>query len=154
MAGCFFYNLREKCYRKSCKYMRNNSTRQKDFNFTILKFRVQRYGDMWPKKVGKPFREKRRAHFTQAWYQRIWKLCTKGRPAGKLTWCEHSRDLLDYCWWDNMQRSSPKNTGRTKTATTLRLTKKENLDTLWELVHSIPRRLKNVRKHKGGYPVY
>ena len=39
--------------------MRNNSTRQEDLNFTILKFRVQRCGDMWPKKVGKPWREKR-----------------------------------------------------------------------------------------------
>ena len=41
-----FYNLRERCYRKSCKYMRSNSTRQKDFNFTMVKFSVQRYGDM------------------------------------------------------------------------------------------------------------
>ena len=55
-----FYNLREKCYQKSRKYMRHNATRQKDFDFTILKFRVQRYEDMWPKKVGKPWREKRR----------------------------------------------------------------------------------------------
>ena len=51
-----FYSLHEKCYQKS----RNNSTRQKDFSFIILKFRVQRYEDMWPKKVGKPWREKRR----------------------------------------------------------------------------------------------
>ena len=37
--------------------MRNNSTRQKGkktFNFTISKFRAQRYEDMLPAKVGKP----------------------------------------------------------------------------------------------------
>ena len=54
---------------------------------------------------------------------------------------------------DNIQRSSPQNTGRAETATTLRL-KNVNLHTLWELVHSIPHRLKNVRKHKGGHSVY
>ena len=106
--------------------MRNNSTRQKDFNFTIVKFRVQRYGDMWPKKVGKPWREKRRCTLPAGMVSKEFcKLCTKGRPAGKLTWCQHSRALLDYCWWGNIQRSSPQNTGRAKTATTLRLEKCE-----------------------------
>ena len=41
--------------------MRNNSTRQKGkkkLNFTISKFRAQRYEDIWPKKVGKPWIEK------------------------------------------------------------------------------------------------
>ena len=33
------------------------------------------------------------------------------------------RDHVDYLWRDNVQRSSPKNTGRTKTVTTLRLVK-------------------------------
>ena len=40
-----FYKLCKKCYRKSCKYMRNNSTRlkgKKSFNLTISKFRAQR----------------------------------------------------------------------------------------------------------------
>ena len=50
----FFINCVRNVIEKSCKYMRNNSTRQKDFNFTKLKFRAQRYGDMWPKEVGKP----------------------------------------------------------------------------------------------------
>ena len=57
--------------------------------------------------------------------RRICKLYTKGRPAGKLTWYEHSRDHLDYRWWDNIQRFSPQNTGRAKTAITLRLQKCE-----------------------------
>ena len=55
--------------------------------------------------------------------RRIWKLSSKGRPAGKLTWWEPSSDNLDYRWRDNIQRSSPQNTGRSraKTVTTLRL---------------------------------
>ena len=53
--------------------------------------------------------------------RRICKLYTKGRPAGKLTWCEPSSNHLDYRWWDNIQRSSPQNTGLAKTATTLHL---------------------------------
>ena len=60
--GRFFTNC-EKCYRKSCKYMRNNSTRlpgKKNFNLTIPKFWAQRWGDILPTNVGKPWREKRR----------------------------------------------------------------------------------------------
>ena len=53
--------------------------------------------------------------------RRICKLDTKGRPAGKLTWCERPRDHLDYRRRDTIQRSSPKNIGRAKTVTTLRL---------------------------------
>ena len=53
--------------------------------------------------------------------RRICKLYTKGRPAGKLTWCEPSSNHLDYRWWDNIQRSSPQNTGLAKTVTMLHL---------------------------------
>ena len=53
--------------------------------------------------------------------RRICQLYTKGGPAGKLTWCEPPRDHLDYRRRDNIQRSSPQNTGRAKTVTTLRL---------------------------------
>ena len=63
--------------------------------------------------------------------RRICKLYTKGLPAGKLTWCEPSSNHLDYRWWDNIQRM--------------------NLDTLWELVHSIPNRLENVWNYKGRH---
>ena len=38
-------------------------------------------------------------------------------------------------------------TGRAKAVTMLRL-EKLPLDTLWELVNSVPHHLKNVRKHK------
>ena len=61
----FFWFKCKKCYRKSCKHMRNNSTRQKGkkkFNFTASKFRAQRYEDIWPTKVGKPWIEKGDAH--------------------------------------------------------------------------------------------
>ena len=53
--------------------------------------------------------------------RRIWQLYTKGGPAGKLTWCEPPKDHLDYRRRDNIQRSSPQNTGWAKTVTTLRL---------------------------------
>ena len=32
--------------------------------------------------------------------------------------------------------------------------KNVNLDTLWELVHSLPHRLENVRKYKGRHSGY
>ena len=70
----FFHKLCEKYYRKSCKYMRNNSTKQKGKKISTShyrsKFRAQRYGDKLPKKVGKPWREKGSAHFMQAWCQK------------------------------------------------------------------------------------
>ena len=82
--------------------------------------------------------------------RRICKLYSKGRPAGKLTWCEPSITHLDYRRWDNKEKSSPQNTGLAKTATTP-YPKIVNLDTLWELVHSIPHRLENIRNHKGRH---
>ena len=51
----FFHKLCEKYYRKSCKYMRNNSTKQKGKKISTShyrsKFRAQRYGDKLPKKL-------------------------------------------------------------------------------------------------------
>ena len=52
---------------------------------------------------------------------RICQLYTKRGPAGKLMWCEPPRDQLDYRRRDNIQRSSPQNTGRAKIVITLRL---------------------------------
>ena len=34
----------------------------KNFTFTMSKFRAQRYEEIWPAKVGKPWREKGDAH--------------------------------------------------------------------------------------------
>ena len=60
----------EKYYRKSCKYMRNNSTKQKGKKISTShyrsKFPARQNGDKLPKKVGKPWRGKGGAHFTQA----------------------------------------------------------------------------------------
>ena len=97
----FFHKLCEKYYRKSCKYMRNNSTKQKGKIISTAhyrsKFRVQQYGDKLPKKAGKPWREKetKKAVNTSCKHgvRGIWQLYTKGGPAGKLRWCEPLRNL-------------------------------------------------------------
>ena len=63
----FFHKMCEKYYRKSCKYIGNNSTKQKGKKISTWqyrsKFRARRYGDKLPKKVGKPWREKSGAQF-------------------------------------------------------------------------------------------
>ena len=68
----FLHKLCEKYSRKSRKYMRNNSTKQKGKKNSTShyrsKFRAQQYGDKLPKKVGK--REKGGAPFMQAWCQK------------------------------------------------------------------------------------
>ena len=143
-----FFKMCEKCYRKSCSIcvmnLQGRKVKKKKINFTKWKFRAQRYEEIWPAKVGKPWREKGGAHA-----DRIRRLYCKGRPASKLTWCEPSGDHLDYLWLENTQRTSPQITGRAKAMTMLRL-EKCNLDTLWELVHSIPHHLeKHKLRHSG-----
>ena len=114
----FFHKLCEKYYRKSCKYMRNNSTKQKGKKISTShyrsKFRAQQYVES--------LEEKKAVHPScKHGVRRICQLYTKGGPAGKLMWCEPPRDHLDYRRRDNIQRSSPQNIGRAKTVTTLRL---------------------------------
>ena len=121
----FSQTVWEVSYRKSCKHMRNNSTKQKGKKISIShyrsKFRAQRYGENLQKKVGR-LEEKKAVHTScKHGVRRICQLYTKGGPAGKLTWCEPPRDHLDYRRRDNIQRSSPQNIGRAKTVTTLRL---------------------------------
>ena len=65
--------------------------------------------------------EEKKAAQMQTWCQKDLKLYSKGRPAGKLTWCEPSGDHLDYLWRENIQRTSPQRTGRAKAVTMLRL---------------------------------
>ena len=142
----------EKCYRKTCKYMGNNknSTRQKGkkiqlYNIKVSSTTVWRY---MTNKGWKALKRKRRRTCGHG-VKRICKLYSKGRRVGKLTWCEPSRDYLDYRWQDNIQRS-PKTLDELKEW--LRYAwKNVSLDTLWELVHSIPHHLENVRKHKGRH---
>ena len=115
----------EKCYRKSCKYMRNKSTRQKGkkklqlHNIKVSSTTVWRY---MTSKGWKALKRKRRRTCRHG-VRRIWKLYSKGRPASKLTWCEPSGDHLDYRWRENIQRTSPQITGRAKAVTMLRLEK-------------------------------
>ena len=114
----FFHKLCEKYYRKSCKYMPNNSTKQKS---NRSKFRAQRYGDKLPKKSGEPWREKGGASLMQGWCQKDL-LTLHQRRIGRqshVMWTP--RDHLDYRIRDKIQRSSPKNIGRATTVTTLHL---------------------------------
>ena len=135
----FFHKLCEK-YQKSCKYLRNNSTKQKGKKISTShyrsKFRAQRYGDKLPKKVGKPWREKGGAHFMQAWCQKDLPTLYQRRTCRQTHVIWTPRDHLDYRRRDNILW--------------LRFARKNvTLDTLRELVHSIPHRLENVRKHTG-----
>ena len=121
MAVFFFFFKFEKCYRKSCKYMRNNSTRQKgkriQLTISISSRTVWRYVT---KKGRKALKWKRRLTCGHG-FRWICKLYRKGRPAGKLKWCKpfKYRDHLEYRWRDNIQRSTPQNTGRAKIVTTI-----------------------------------
>ena len=72
----FFHKMCEKYYRKSCKYMRNNSTKQKGNNGM---------GISYQKKL-ESLEEKKAVHTScRHGVRRICKLYTKGGPAGKLT---------------------------------------------------------------------
>ena len=100
---------------KSCKYMRNKSTRQKGKKTLTSQYQSfeQRLESLEDKKA---------AHM-QTWCQKDLETYCKARPASKLTWCEPSGDHLDYRWRENIQRTSPQITGRAKAATMLRLEK-------------------------------
>ena len=130
--------------------MCNNSKKQKSKKILTShnrsQFRAQRYGYKLPKKVGKPCFEKGGAHFMQACVRRICKLYTKGGPAGKLTWFDPPKDHLDYRRRDRYKDQAPKTLDELRQW--LRFAwKNVTLDTLWELVHAIPHRLENIRKH-------
>ena len=70
----FFHKLCEKYSRKSRKYMRNNSTKQKGKKIQLhvidQSFEHNGMGISYQKKVGKPWREKGGAPFMQAWCQK------------------------------------------------------------------------------------
>ena len=141
----------EKCYRKSYKYMRNNSTRQKGKKIQLYKIKgssttVRRY---MTNKGWKALKRKKRRTCGHG-VKRICKLCSKGRRAGKLTWCEPLETI-----WTIVDKTTYKDPAP-KTLDELRewlrfVWKNVSLDTLWELVHSIPHHLENVRKHKGRH---
>ena len=105
--------------------LRNKSTRQKGekklqlHNIKVSSTTVWRY---MTSKGWKALKRKRRRTCRHG-VRRICKPYSKGRPASQFTWCEPSGDHLDYRWPENIQRTSPKITGRGKAVTTLRLKK-------------------------------
>ena len=85
--------------------------------------------------------------------RRICQLYTKGGPAGKFTWFEPLRDYLDYRDETTYKDPAPKTLDELRQW--LRVAwMSVTLDTLWQLVHSIPHRLENVRKHTRTHSVY
>ena len=110
------------------------------------KFRAQRYGDKLPKKSWKAFKRKRRCTLHASMVSEGF--ANQGGPAGKLTWCEPLETI-----WIIVDETTYKDPAP-KTLDELRqwlrfAWKNVTLDTLWELVHSIPHRLEIVRKHTG-----
>ena len=91
----FFHILCEKYYRKSWKYMRNNSTKQKGKKNSTShyrsKFRAQQYGNKLPKKVESLEEKKAVDTSCKHGVRRICQLYTKEGPSGKLMWCEPPR---------------------------------------------------------------
>ena len=88
----FFHKLCEKYYRKSCEYMRNNSTKQKGQKFQLhiidQSFEHNGMRISYPQKVGKPWRKKAVNTSCKHGVRRIYQLYTEGGPADKLMWCE------------------------------------------------------------------
>ena len=114
-----YHKLCEKYYRKSRKYMRNNSTKQKGKKNSTShyrsKVRAQRYGDKLPKNT-------RDVNALET----IWIIVDETSykdPAPKTV--DELRQWLRFAW------------------------KNVTFNTLWELVHSIPHRLEIVRRHTG-----
>ena len=146
-----FHKLREKYYRKSCEYMRNNSTKQKvkksSTSHYRLKFRAQRYGDKLPPKSWKALKRKRwctlHASVVSEGFANF--IPKEDRPANS---CDVGP--LDTIWSfvDERKYKDPGPKTLDELRQWLRFAwKNVTLDTLWELVHSIPHRLENVRKH-------
>ena len=141
--------------------MRNNSTKQKGKKFPLhivdQSFERNSMGIRHRKKL-ESLEQKKAVHTScKHGVRRICQLYTKGGPAGKLTWCEPPRDHLNYhrIITDKTTYKDP----ATKTMDELRqwlrfAWKNVTLGTLWELVHSIPHSVENVRKHTGRHSGY
>ena len=122
----------------------NRKVRKVSTSHYRSKFRAQRYGDKLPKKVGKPEGQKAVHTSCKHGVGRICKLYTKRGPAGKLTWCEP----LETIWIivDETTYKDPAPNTVDEIRQWLRFAwKNVTLDPLWELVHSIPHCLENVR---------
>ena len=143
----------EKCYRKGCKYMRNNFTKQKgkkvqlhiidqSFEHNGMRISYQKIG--W-----KALNRKRRCTLHSSMVSEGFAnfIPKEERPA-------NSRDVnaLETIWIivDEIPYKDPAPKTLNELRQWLRFAwKNVTLDTLWELVHSIPHRLEIVRKHTG-----
>ena len=120
----FFHKLCEKYYRKSCKYMCNNSTnwnrRVKKFQFHSIdqSFENNGIGIIYQKRL-ESLEEKKAVH--PSCKHGVRRICQPRRTGRQTHVMWTPRDHLDYRRRDNIQRSSPLNTGRVKTVTMLRL---------------------------------
>ena len=115
----FFHILCEKYYRKSCKYMRNNFTKQKGKKISTSnyqsKFRAQQYRDKLPKKVGKHWREKGGAPLMQTWCQKDLSTSYQRRTGRQTHVMWTPRDHLDYRRQGQHAKIQPQDTGRAET---------------------------------------
>ena len=155
----FFHKMFEKYCRKSCKYMRDISTKQKVKKISTShyrwKFWAQRYGDKLPKKKNcKALKRKR-------WCTLHASMVSEGFAnfIPKEDWPANSRDVnpLQTIWIivDETTYKDPAPKTLDELRQWLRFAwKNVTLDTPWELVHSIPHRLENVRKHTGRHSGY
>ena len=161
MDGRFFTNCVRNIIEKAvsiCQIIPQNR-KVKKFQLYIIdqSFKYSGMGISYQKKL-ESLEEKKAVHTScKHGVRRICQLYTKGGPAGKLTWCEPPRDHLNYhlIITDKTTYKDP----ATKTMDELRqwlrfAWKNVTLGTLWELVHSIPHSVENVRKHTGRHSGY
>ena len=144
----FFYKLWEKCYRKSCKYMRNISTRLKSNkklhlnNIRVSSTKVRRYVT---NKGWKAFTRKMAMHTSCRNG-----ICSEERTTSRQTHVIYINALATI--WIIVDETRYKDPApKILDELRQRLRFALNIDTRWELKHSIPHLLENVRKHKGRY---
>ena len=141
----------EKCYRKSCKDMRNKSARQRGKKKKLQLHNINKVSSttVWryrQARLGKPWREKGGEHADMV-SEGFGNFKAKGDRLA------NSRDVnpLGTIWIIVKQKTckeqAPKSLDELRQW--LRFAwRSVSVDTLWELVHSIPHHLENVRKHK------
>ena len=119
-ARLFFHKLCEKYYQKSCKTSilcliipQNRAGKKFQLHIIDQSFEHNGKGILVTKKSWKALKRNRQCTLHAS-------MVSEGF-ANFILWCEPPREHLDYCRRDNRQRSSPQNTGRANTVTTLRL---------------------------------
>ena len=146
----FFHKMFEKYCRKSCKVQKISTSHYRS------KLRAQRYGDKLPKKSWKALKRKRQCKLHASMVSEGFAnfIPKEDRPA-------NSRDVnpLETIWIIVGEKTykdpAPKTLDELRQL--LRFAWKNvtlDLHTLWKLVHSIPHRLENVRKHTGRHSGY